>query len=53
MRSIRHSALEYAGYDVRNEWGDGEHNSKHATAIFPEVVRWLWRDWPAPIKANP
>ena len=29
------SALEYAGYDVHHEWGDGEHNSRHATAIFP------------------
>jgi sugar lactone lactonase YvrE/enterochelin esterase-like enzyme len=46
------SALEYAGYDVRHEWGDGEHNSRHATALFPDALRWLWRDWPAPIKAN-
>jgi sugar lactone lactonase YvrE len=47
------SALQFAGYDVRHEWGDGEHNSRHATAIFPQVLKWLWRDWPAPIKANP
>jgi sugar lactone lactonase YvrE/enterochelin esterase-like enzyme len=47
------AALEFAGYDVRHEWGDGEHNSRHATAIFPDVLRWLWRDYPAPIKANP
>jgi gluconolactonase len=47
------SALEYAGYDVRHEWGDGEHNSRHATALFPDALRWLWRDWPSPIKANP
>ena len=47
------SALRFAGYDVRNEWGEGEHNSKHATAIFPDVLRWLWRGWPAPIEANP
>jgi sugar lactone lactonase YvrE len=46
------SALQYSGYDVRHEWGDGEHNSKHATAIFPDALRWLWRGWPAPIKAN-
>jgi sugar lactone lactonase YvrE len=46
------SALQYAGYDVRHEWGDGEHNSKHATALFPEAVRWLWRDYPAPIVPN-
>jgi len=47
------SALEYAGYDVKYEWGDGEHNSRHATQIFPQVMAWLWRDWPAPLKANP
>jgi sugar lactone lactonase YvrE/predicted esterase len=47
------AALQYAGYDVRHEWGDGEHNSKHATTIFPDALRWLWRDWPAPVKANP
>jgi gluconolactonase len=47
------SALQFAGYDVRHEWGDGEHNSRHAAAIFPDALRWLWRDWPSPIKANP
>jgi gluconolactonase len=47
------SALEYAGYDVKHEWGDGEHNSRHAAEIFPQALAWLWRDWPAPIKANP
>jgi len=46
------SALEFAGYDVRHEWGDGEHNSRHATAIFPDALRWLWHDWPKPIVAN-
>ena len=47
------SALEYAGYDVRHEWGEGEHNSRHASQIFPGALRWLWRDWPSPIVANP
>jgi gluconolactonase len=47
------AALEYAGYDVRHVWGDGEHNSRQATELFPEALRWLWRDYPAPIKANP
>jgi gluconolactonase len=46
------SAFEYAGYDVRYVWGDGEHNSRHATEIFPEAVTWLWSGYPAPIKAN-
>ena len=47
------AALEYAGYDVRHAWGEGAHNSRHATAVFPEALRWLWRDYPAPIVANP
>ena len=48
-------ALTWAGYDVNHAWGDGGHNQKHATAIFPDVLRWLWRDWQTnkEIKANP
>lgn len=46
-------ALGFAGYDVNHAWGDGGHNGKHATAIFPDALKWLWRDWPAGIKANP
>jgi len=33
------SALEFAGYEVRHVWGEGGHNSKQATAVFPEAVR--------------
>ena len=47
------SALEFSGYDVNHVWGEGGHNGKHATAIFPDALRWLWRDYPAPIAANP
>lgn len=48
-------SLTWAGYDVNHAWGEGGHNAKHATQIFPEVLRWLWRDWPTTleIKANP
>jgi gluconolactonase len=46
-------ALEFAGYDVRHVWGAGTHNGSQAAAIFPEVARWLWRDWPAPVTAQP
>jgi gluconolactonase len=45
------SALQFAGYDVKHEWGDGGHNSKHGGAILPDALRWLWRDYPAPIRA--
>jgi gluconolactonase len=41
------SALEFSGYDVKNVWGDGGHNSKHGAAILPEALRWLWRGYPA------
>jgi enterochelin esterase-like enzyme len=46
-------ALEFAGYDVRHVWGAGTHNGSQADALFPEAMRWLWRDWPAPIAAMP
>jgi sugar lactone lactonase YvrE/enterochelin esterase-like enzyme len=43
------SALEFSGYEVAHVWGDGGHNGKHATAIFPDAMRWLWKDWPKPV----
>ncbi len=45
-------ALTFAGYEVQHVWGDGGHNAKHATAIFPDAMRWLWKDWPAKVKAG-
>jgi enterochelin esterase-like enzyme len=37
------AALKFAGYDHRFVWGHGEHNGKHAGAILPDALRWLWR----------
>ncbi len=45
-------ALSFAGYEVNHVWGDGPHNGEHATKIFPDALRWLWKDWPAPVKAG-
>jgi gluconolactonase len=45
-------SLTFAGYEVEHNWGEGQHNSKHATEIFPEAMRWLWKTWPSPIKAG-
>jgi gluconolactonase len=42
-------ALEFAGYDVKHVWGDGGHDSKHGGSIFPDAMRWLWRDPDKPI----
>ena len=43
------SALEYAGYDVKFVTGTEGHNAKHGSAILPDALRWLWRDYPQPI----
>ena len=43
------SALQYAGYDVHYVWGEGGHNGKHGAAIFPDALRWIWRDYPQPL----
>ena len=46
------SALEFAGYEVNHAWGDGGHNGKHAGAIFPDALRWLWKGYPTPVAAG-
>jgi gluconolactonase len=45
-------ALIFAGYEVNHVWGTGGHSGEHATKIFPDAMRWLWKDWSAPIKAG-
>jgi len=46
------AAFNYAGYDVDHAWGEGGHNGKHSAAIMPDILRWLWRDYPEPIRAG-
>jgi sugar lactone lactonase YvrE/enterochelin esterase-like enzyme len=45
-------ALRFAGYEVNHTWGTGGHSNQQATELFPEAMRWLWKDWPAPVKAG-
>ncbi|MBI1916062.1 MAG: SMP-30/gluconolactonase/LRE family protein [Planctomycetes bacterium] len=45
-------ALTFTGCEVNHAWGDGGHDGRHATQVFPEAMRWLWKDWPAPVKAG-
>ncbi|HRI22562.1 MAG TPA: SMP-30/gluconolactonase/LRE family protein, partial [Panacibacter sp.] len=45
-------ALTFSGYEVNHVWGEGQHNGKHAASIFPDAMRWLWKDWPATIKTG-
>lgn len=42
-------ALVFAGYEINHVWGEGGHNGIHGTAIFPDAIRWLWKDWPKPV----
>jgi hypothetical protein len=39
------AALRYMNYDYRMVWGVGQHNTRHAGRIFPQTMRWLWRDF--------
>lgn len=39
-------ALQFSGYEVNHVWGEGAHNGQHGTAIFPQAMRWLWKDYP-------
>lgn len=45
-------ALEFAGYDVKHVWGQGTHNDAQGEQLLPEVMRWLFRDYPQPIAAG-
>ncbi|MBI3856609.1 MAG: SMP-30/gluconolactonase/LRE family protein [Planctomycetes bacterium] len=45
-------SLVFAGYEVNHVWGEDGHSGKQGTEIFPEAMKWLWKDWPAPPKAG-
>ncbi|MBI5773560.1 MAG: esterase family protein [Verrucomicrobia bacterium] len=41
------SALNFMKYDVKFDYVEGYgHNSKRGGSIFPEALKWLWRDYP-------
>ena len=50
-RSIEES-LSFAGYDNNHSWGKLGHEGSNAESLFPDVVKWLWQDYPAPIQAG-
>jgi sugar lactone lactonase YvrE len=39
-------SLVFAGYEVQHSWGEGGHNGMQGTSLFPEAMRWLWKNWP-------
>ena len=50
-RSMEES-LAFAGYDVNHSWGKLGHEGSQAQSLFPDVMKWLWWDYPAPITAG-
>lgn len=45
-------ALTFSGYELQHVWGEGQHNGKQGTAVFPQAMRWLWKDWPTPVSTG-
>src|SRR5689334_1385420 len=45
-------ALTKKGYELNYAWGIGNHGQKQGGAIFPEMMRWLWRDQPVSSDPN-
>jgi enterochelin esterase family protein len=39
-------ALTAKGYDINYSFGIGLHGQKQGGAILPEMMRWLWHDYP-------
>ena len=45
-------ALKFAGYEVEHVWDDGPHSGAGGTKVFADAMKFLWKDWPAPVKAG-
>ena len=39
-------SLAFAKYDYKFVYGQGTHSHAHGRAIFPDTLRWIWRDYP-------
>ncbi|MGC1872568.1 MAG: SMP-30/gluconolactonase/LRE family protein [Acidobacteriaceae bacterium] len=45
-------SLTFSGYEVNHAWGVLGHENSHGESILPDVMRWLWKDWPKPVEAG-
>ena len=53
FQSVRlEQALEKKGYEVNYAWGMNNHGQKMGGEVFPEMMRWLWRDQPVSTDPN-
>ena len=47
LQNVRmQQALTEKGYELNYSWGIGKHGQKMLQSVFPEMIRWLWRDQP-------
>ena len=46
------AALDYAGYELKFVTGTGGHDAKQGGEIFPDALRWLWKDYPKPVSKS-
>jgi gluconolactonase len=46
------AALKFGRYDYQYVTGDGGHSGRQGGAILPDALRWLWRDYPSPIRPS-
>jgi len=40
------AALKEKRYDMTYVFGEGGHSDNHGGAIMPDILRWIWRDYP-------
>jgi len=40
------AAFQEQGYDMAHVFGAGGHSDDHGGAMLPEMLRWIWRDYP-------
>lgn len=45
-------ALTKKGYDVNYTWGMNSHGQNFGGVVFPDMMRWLWRDGPVSTDPN-
>jgi enterochelin esterase-like enzyme len=46
------AAVRFAGYDSKWVPGTGGHDNEHGRSIYPDALRWLWRDHGTPIRES-
>lgn len=47
------AAMKFAGYDHKFDYYEGEaHSTRKSSEMMPDILRWLWRGYPAPIAQN-